>query len=78
MGGLNLPVVLNSWQSFKISWLGRLHKTKAAWGNIFMEYVKEINPFLRLDDLFANSGTFDLLTLQKYQVKLLEGSNCSS
>ena len=57
---------------------GRLHKTKAAWGNIFMEYIKEINPILTLDDLFANSGTFDLLTLQKYQVKLLEGSNCSS
>ena len=64
-GGLNMPDIRSSWQSFKISWFKRLLDTKAMWGEIFDLNLAKLMPGHSRVDIATNFGTKELIELQK-------------
>ena len=56
-GGLNMPDIMISWDSFKLSWIRRLYYNKeATWAKILEVNLKEINPMFSLEFLFEKMG----------------------
>ena len=63
-GGLKMPDVYASWQSFKMAWFRRLLKTNAAWGKLFDHNLQEIFPNIDRNYISA-FGTSQLISLSK-------------
>ena len=51
-GGLGFPDLVESWRSFKISWLRRIETSNSVWTKILDDSLKKINNTISLSCLY--------------------------
>ena len=56
-GGLDLPDIYSSWQSFKISWFRRLYSTNSLWGKLFDMCLNQAMPGCTREMFFTKIGS---------------------